>query len=63
MLEKNKIDIKDLPFAYIEEGMCAYCNLILSTVKINGKFICCDCRAKLTKVLYQEFGVIPYVWS
>jgi len=49
MFNKKKIDIKDLPFAYMEEGMCTHCGCRLSTAKMNGKFICCDCS-----VLYKE---------
>jgi hypothetical protein len=35
MLEKKKIDIKDLPFAHMEEGMCTHCGCRLSTTKMD----------------------------
>lgn len=59
MSKEKKIDIKDLPFVYMEEGMCVYCNRKLSTIKINGKFICYNCRFKLPQVLYYTSYYIP----
>jgi len=58
MFNKKKIDIKDLPFAYMEEGMCAHCGCRLSTTKMNGKFICGYCRVLYKKCYIKKFYLV-----